>query len=77
MNVNYDTLDAMANILDYRYIIVEKDSVYYPGPNFKSAVTSTPPIEEGLNKIGKGLKVRPEELSLAEFLVLFKEINQQ
>jgi hypothetical protein len=50
MNVNYDTLDAMANILDYRYIIVEKDSVYYPGPNFKSAVTSTPPIEEGLNK---------------------------
>jgi 16S rRNA (adenine1518-N6/adenine1519-N6)-dimethyltransferase len=34
-------------------------------------------VEEGLNKIGKGLKVRPEELSLAEFLVLFKEINQQ
>jgi 16S rRNA (adenine1518-N6/adenine1519-N6)-dimethyltransferase len=34
-------------------------------------------IEEGLEKIGKGLKVRPEELSLADFLVLFKIIEQQ
>lgn len=34
-------------------------------------------IEEGLNKIGKGLKVRPEELSLADFLVLFHEIDQK
>ncbi len=34
-------------------------------------------VEEGLRKIGKGLKVRPEELSLADFLVLFQEIKQQ
>lgn len=34
-------------------------------------------LEEGLRQIGKGLKVRPEELSLAEFLVLFKVIHQQ
>jgi len=34
-------------------------------------------IEEGLKKIDKGLKVRPEELSLADFLVLFEVINQK
>jgi 16S rRNA (adenine1518-N6/adenine1519-N6)-dimethyltransferase len=34
-------------------------------------------IETGLNKIGKGLKVRPEELSLDDFLVLFDEIIKQ
>jgi 16S rRNA (adenine1518-N6/adenine1519-N6)-dimethyltransferase len=34
-------------------------------------------IEEGLTKVGKGLKVRPEELSLADFLVLFEIINQK
>lgn len=32
-------------------------------------------IEEGLAQIGKGFKVRPEELSLADFLVLFKIID--
>lgn len=31
-------------------------------------------IADGLSKIGKGLKVRPEELSLDDFLVLFDEI---
>jgi 16S rRNA (adenine1518-N6/adenine1519-N6)-dimethyltransferase len=34
-------------------------------------------IEEGLAKVGKGLKVRPEELSLADFLVLFEVIHQK
>jgi 16S rRNA (adenine1518-N6/adenine1519-N6)-dimethyltransferase len=34
-------------------------------------------LEKGLHKIGKGLQVRPEDLSLADFLVLFKEINEQ
>ncbi len=34
-------------------------------------------VEEGLIKIGKGLKVRPEELSLADFLMLFQIINKQ
>lgn len=33
-------------------------------------------LDEGLRQIGKGLKVRPEELSLADFLVLFKVIDQ-
>ncbi len=32
-------------------------------------------IEEGLTQVGKGFKVRPEELSLADFLVLFKVID--
>lgn len=35
-----------------------------------------PLLEEGLKKIGKGLLVRPEELSLSDFLVLFHEIDQ-
>lgn len=34
-------------------------------------------VEEGLKKIDKGLKVRPEELSLADFLMLFEVINQK
>ncbi len=34
-------------------------------------------IEQGLKKIGKGLKVRPEELSLGDFLVLFDEIIEK
>ena len=34
-------------------------------------------LEEGVVKIGKGLKVRPEELSLADFLVLFQEVDQK
>lgn len=32
-------------------------------------------IEKGLEKIGKGENVRPEELSLADFLTLFQEIE--
>ena len=31
-------------------------------------------IDQGLEKIGKGLQVRPEELSLDDFLILFQEI---
>jgi 16S rRNA (adenine1518-N6/adenine1519-N6)-dimethyltransferase len=31
-------------------------------------------IERGLEKIGKGLQVRPENLSLADFLILFREV---
>lgn len=34
-------------------------------------------LEQGLKKIGKGAFARPEELSLADFLVLFNEIDQQ
>ena len=34
-------------------------------------------LEEGLMKIGRGLKVRPEELSLTDFLMLFKIIEQK
>lgn len=34
-------------------------------------------IEAALLQIGKGLKVRPEELSLEDFLVLFHVIHQQ
>jgi 16S rRNA (adenine1518-N6/adenine1519-N6)-dimethyltransferase len=34
-------------------------------------------LEEGLTKIGKGLKVRPEDLSLADFLVLFQIVDQK
>lgn len=33
-------------------------------------------LEEALKKIGKGNLVRPEELSLSDFLVLFHEIEQ-
>lgn len=33
-------------------------------------------VEAGLTKIGKGLHVRPEELSLDDFLVLFHEVEQ-
>lgn len=32
-------------------------------------------IDRGLEKIGKGLQVRPENLSLADFLILFQEID--
>lgn len=31
-------------------------------------------IDQGLEKIGKGMQVRPEELSLGDFLILFKDI---
>ncbi len=34
-------------------------------------------IDRGLEKIGKGLQVRPENLSLADFLILFHEIEQK
>jgi 16S rRNA (adenine1518-N6/adenine1519-N6)-dimethyltransferase len=34
-------------------------------------------IEKGLTKIGKGLQVRPEQLSLSDFMMLFEEIEQQ
>jgi 16S rRNA (adenine1518-N6/adenine1519-N6)-dimethyltransferase len=34
-------------------------------------------IDRGLEKIGKGLQVRPENLSLADFLILFQEIEQE
>jgi 16S rRNA (adenine1518-N6/adenine1519-N6)-dimethyltransferase len=34
-------------------------------------------IEAGLKKIGKGMDLRPEQLDLADFLVLFKEIDQR
>jgi 16S rRNA (adenine1518-N6/adenine1519-N6)-dimethyltransferase len=34
-------------------------------------------IDQGLEKIGKGLQVRPEELTLADFLVLFQEIKKK
>jgi 16S rRNA (adenine1518-N6/adenine1519-N6)-dimethyltransferase len=34
-------------------------------------------IDQGLEKIGKGLQVRPEELSLAEFLILFQKIKKK
>jgi len=33
-------------------------------------------IDRGLEKIGKGLQVRPENLSLADFLILFQEIEK-
>jgi 16S rRNA (adenine1518-N6/adenine1519-N6)-dimethyltransferase len=33
-------------------------------------------IDRGLEKIGKGIQVRPEDLSLDDFLVLFKEIEK-
>ncbi|MBS0647978.1 MAG: ribosomal RNA small subunit methyltransferase A [Verrucomicrobia bacterium] len=33
-------------------------------------------IDRGLEKIGKGLQVRPENLSLTDFLILFQEIDQ-
>jgi len=34
-------------------------------------------IDRGLEKIGKGLQVRPENLSLADFLILFHEIEKE
>lgn len=34
-------------------------------------------IDRGLEKIGKGLQVRPENLSLADFLILFQEIEKK
>ena len=34
-------------------------------------------IDRGLEKIGKGLQVRPENLSLADFLILSHEIHQK
>lgn len=34
-------------------------------------------IDRGLEKIGKGLQVRPEQLSLADFLILFQEIEKK
>jgi 16S rRNA (adenine1518-N6/adenine1519-N6)-dimethyltransferase len=34
-------------------------------------------LERGLVKIGKGIQVRPEDLSLADFLILFQEIEKQ
>lgn len=34
-------------------------------------------IDGGLEKIGKGLHVRPENLSLADFLILFQEIEEK
>jgi 16S rRNA (adenine1518-N6/adenine1519-N6)-dimethyltransferase len=37
-------------------------------------VYDQPSIDRGLEKIGKGLQVRPENLSLADFLILFQEI---
>lgn len=34
-------------------------------------------LDRGLEKIGKGLQVRPENLSLADFLLLFHEIEKK
>ncbi len=34
-------------------------------------------IDRGLERIGKGLQVRPENLSLADFLILFQEIEKK
>ena len=34
-------------------------------------------IDRGLEKIGKGLQVRPEDLSLEDFLILFQEIEKK
>ncbi len=38
---------------------------------------SSESIERGLIKVGKGLTVRPEELSLDDFVMLFQEVNQK
>jgi hypothetical protein len=49
MDINYDMIDKMANTLDYRYIVLEKNSVYYYAPDFNQP-TFASTIEENLDK---------------------------
>lgn len=50
MQVDYDMIDKNASLLNYRYILVEKDAVYYPKLDFKSAIKTSSAIEKNLNK---------------------------
>jgi len=47
--VNYSALDKNANVLGYRYLVLEKDVRYYPDLNLKSQKNFTGDIEKIIN----------------------------
>ena len=46
----YDSIDHYANIMNYRYILVEKDVVYYPKLDIEAAISTSDLIENSINK---------------------------